>query len=114
MPTRPRSHTLETESKAALASLMNSNNWVFEERINDYGIDGDIEIFKNERATGKFFNVQIKATDSLELSEILKISIDVESLDYLLDTERPTCLVRYSSYFKKFYFRSIQKATQPI
>jgi tetratricopeptide (TPR) repeat protein len=105
MPHRPRSHGLEAESRLKLAQLMNENNWVFEERLNDYGIDGHVEIFNKTRTTGKFFDVQIKATDAENLAEILKVSIEVETFEYWLSTGKPTCLVRYSNHLQQFFFR---------
>lgn len=52
MPTRPRSHTLEDESRRAFAALLPSE-WVVRSLPSDYGIDEQVEVFDKEgQATG--------------------------------------------------------------
>jgi hypothetical protein len=56
MPVRPRSHQLDSESKAQFACALPSN-WVFRQADPDYGIDGQVEVFdQNNKATGLMFS----------------------------------------------------------
>jgi hypothetical protein len=53
LPKRHRNHQLETESVRELQSKLPST-WVYRTPTDDYGIDGEIEIFDDEGiATGK-------------------------------------------------------------
>jgi hypothetical protein len=62
-PSRTRAHELETESEAAFRAAIPSR-WVFRRKSDDYGIDGEVEIFDlNGKATGHLVLVQLKATD---------------------------------------------------
>jgi len=50
-PSRTRAHELETESEAAFRAAIPSR-WVFRRKSDDYGIDGEVEIFYlNGKAT---------------------------------------------------------------
>ena len=63
-PKRPRSHVLETESRQSFESAIPSE-WVYRRKEDDYGIDGEVELFDDSgKTTGLLFYVQLKATDS--------------------------------------------------
>ncbi|MDQ3520762.1 MAG: DUF4365 domain-containing protein [Gemmatimonadota bacterium] len=64
MPTRPDQHSLEDKSRDAFGLIL-PDAWVFRKLDKDYGLDGEVEIFDAARqATGRKFNVQLKATRS--------------------------------------------------
>ena len=44
LPKRPRQHQLETESKRQFESAIPSS-WIYRAKDQDYGIDGEVEIF---------------------------------------------------------------------
>jgi len=105
MPTRPRSHTLETESRRAFAALLPSE-WVNRPVESDYGTDEQVEVFdKSGRASGLMFLAQLKATDTRDLKSALKISLKVDTRSYYRSLELPVMLVRFHSPTKKFYWR---------
>jgi tetratricopeptide (TPR) repeat protein len=105
MPTRPRSHTLEDQSRRAFAALLPSE-WVIRSLVSDYGIDEQVEVFdKKGRATGLMFLAQLKATDTHDLRSGLKVSIKVDTLNYYRSLELPVMMVRFHSSTKKFYWR---------
>jgi hypothetical protein len=82
MPIRPRSHTLETESRRAFGALLPSE-WVNRSLESDYGIDEQVELFdKTGRASGLMFLAQLKATDARDLKSALKFPLKVETLRY--------------------------------
>ena len=63
LPKRHRNHQLETESVRELQSKLPST-WVYRTPTDDYGIDGEVEIFDDKGfATGRKFFLQLKATD---------------------------------------------------
>ena len=105
MPTRPRSHTLETESRRAFVALLPSE-WVNRPVESDYGTDEQVEVFdKNGHASGLMFLAQLKATDTRDLKSALKISLKVDTRSYYRSLELPVMLVRFHSPTKKFYWR---------
>lgn len=105
LPKRHRSHQLETESVRAFENLLPSV-WVYRTPTNDYGIDGEIEIFAADgSATGEKFLVQLKATDVLNTKKALKIRLPVEKANYYDALNVPVLLVRYLSSEKKIFTR---------
>lgn len=95
MPSRPRAHILEDESKQHFRNLLPSH-WVFREKSADYGIDGEVEIWREDgQPTSLIFNIQLKATDSTEYSEQRKIRVRRSSFEYWLKQSIPTLIVRY-------------------
>jgi Domain of unknown function (DUF4365) len=105
MPTRPRSHTLETESRRAFGTLLPSE-WVNRSLESDYGIDEQVEVFdKRGRALGLMFLAQLKATDTHDLRSALKLSLKVDTHSYYRSLELPVMIVRFHSPTKKFYWR---------
>lgn len=109
MPTRPRSHALEDESRRAFAALIPSE-WVIRPLVSDYGIDDQIEVFsKDGNRTGLMFLAQVKATDGPDLESALKVSLKVDALTYYRGLQLPVMLVRFHAPTKKFYWRWIHE-----
>lgn len=66
------------------------DTWVFRELADDYGIDGQVEIFEGDSATGLVFNVQLKSSSSsLRRTVRLKRS----TINYWRSLETPTLVV---------------------
>lgn len=59
LPQRPQQHITKTESTNAFRTIL-PPEWVSQERVEDYGIDLDVEIFADGHATGLTFLVQVK------------------------------------------------------
>ncbi len=93
MPQRPRSHEIETESRTAFEERLPSA-WVYRPISPDYGLDGEVEIFKNGRATGRRFAVQLKGTDD-QGTRALSIRLDAPTCVYYRSLDVPVLLVRY-------------------
>ncbi|MDA1000766.1 MAG: DUF4365 domain-containing protein [bacterium] len=103
MPKRPRQHQLEDASRNALRGLLPSA-WVFRDNPQDYGIDGEVEIFDdNGNATGNLFLVQIKATDASLPKNALSFPLKVEACRYYLSLDLPVLIVRYHASSNAFY-----------
>ncbi len=70
---------------------------VFTEESRDYGIDGHLQIFKNNEHTGEIPQVQIKGNDTgkyIKDRKILSFSLDLNSAFFLIEqTQDPTALI---------------------
>jgi tetratricopeptide (TPR) repeat protein len=103
MPYRGRAHELEEMSRRAFASSL-PGRMVFEDRRSDYGIDGHVEIFREEQTTGLFFDVQLKGTDK-DLSIALKVLIPHAHEQYYRSLDRPLLMVRFHAPSNAVYVR---------
>jgi tetratricopeptide (TPR) repeat protein len=103
-PSRTRSHQLETESDTAFRAAVPSN-WVFRRKSDDYGIDGEVEIFDPiGKATGELFLVQLKATDETDLRKALRLRLRKDVAQYYASLPLPLLLVRYHAPTRQLYF----------
>lgn len=66
LPQRPVQHELQTASHRAFESSL-PPSWAATEKSgsDDYGVDYDVEIFRDGRTTGERFGAQVKATSSV-------------------------------------------------
>lgn len=95
MPRRPRAHELESESRAALRGAI-PGRWVFRDMPEDYGIDGEVEVFDSEGvSTGALVKVQLKSTDESDLSRALGVVMEVDRLTFGLSLDLPVLLVLF-------------------
>ena len=105
MPNRPRSHTIETESRRAFGTLL-PLEWVNRPVESDYGTDEQVEVFdKSGRASGLMFLAQLKATDTRDIKSALKVRLKVDTRSYYRNLDLPVMLVQFHSPTKKFYWR---------
>lgn len=103
-PKRPRSHELEQESITAFRQKI-PKNWVFRELDQDYGIDGEIEVFEEGVATGVKFLVQLKATDEKDLNKALSITFSKDTGEYYSSFDLPVLIIRYQAPTDKIFVR---------
>lgn len=103
MPKRPRQHELEDLSRRAFTSAIPAR-FVFEDRTNDYGIDGSVELFRDGETTGELFDVQLKGTDRV-LAAALKVYIPHDHAQYYRSLDRPVLMVRYHASTETLYVR---------
>ncbi len=107
MPKRPKQHELEDLSRAKFQICL-PKKWVLRSKEKDYGIDGEVELFNEEgNAQGILFYVQLKATGSKDISQILNVDFNIETLKYFANLEIPVLLARYSEHFDNFYYKWI-------
>ena len=64
MATRSRSHVLEEISRRAFENII-PPEWLVRTQFPDYGLDIQVQIFSDEKATPYYFYVQLKATDTI-------------------------------------------------
>lgn len=65
---RPRSHITDSRGKAQMRSIFETVGWTVNEIENDYGIDFDVQVFEDSKATGEWFKVQLKSSESTDYS----------------------------------------------
>lgn len=103
MAIRDDNHQLETESRRKFEALL-PISWTFDIPDNDYGIDGIVEVFTDNKTTGKIFNVQLKATSLFDGGSALKLSFSMKALEYYDSLDQPTMIVRYIRETDSFYY----------
>jgi len=59
---RPQSHITDSLGKAQMRSIFESVGWAVNEIEDDYGIDFDVQLFEDGKATGEWFKVQLKSS----------------------------------------------------
>ena len=107
MPKRVKQHEIEDISRAKF-QLALPRKWVFRDKMKDYGIDGEVELFDNNKTPqGLVFWVQLKATESKEKSIILNVDFSIETLRYYKTLDIPVLLVRYSDCDDSIYIKWI-------
>jgi tetratricopeptide (TPR) repeat protein len=105
MPKRPKQHQVEDLSITAFKNLL-PREWVFREKDRDYGIDGEVEIFTSSgEATGLIFYVQLKATDSLDLTGQRRVQLKIETINYFRELPLSILIVRYAEQSKDTYIK---------
>lgn len=101
------------EGVNAVATAVNNDlEWFFREQpIHDYGIDGHIEIVKDDIPTGQLIAVQIKSGRShFHVTEQgLTFYFDDKHRDYWLEGSLPVILCAYIPEEKTVYWQSITK-----
>src|SRR5579872_2985628 len=65
---RPKSHEIDTLGKTQLRAAFDSLGWTVNPVENDYGVDFEVEVFKNHQSTGLTFKVQLKSSKSTDYS----------------------------------------------
>ncbi|NCO40405.1 MAG: hypothetical protein COZ06_18190 [Armatimonadetes bacterium CG_4_10_14_3_um_filter_66_18] len=101
LPERPRSHTLEQESRDWVRGCF-PREWTVEDVQPDYGTDLRVEVFEERRPTGMLLDVQVKGTDApIPSDECFSYSAKVKWINYCLTRPCPVCLVHYFAPSKK-------------
>jgi hypothetical protein len=107
MPTRIDQHEIEDISRARF-KLALPRRWVFRNKDNDYGIDGEVELFDDsKKAQGLVFWAQLKATESQEESTIMNVDLKIDRLRYYQSLNIPVLLVRYSDFDQSIFIKWI-------
>lgn len=104
MPKRPAEHEIEDISRAKF-TLAIPRNWLFRDKLKDYGIDGEVEIFDEKKnSTGISFWVQLKATEALKKT-IKFVDLSIDAIKYYKKLGTPVLLARYSHSDDTFFYK---------
>ncbi len=93
---RPEQHEIDTLARRQFESALPAA-WVCRWLKDDYGIDAEVEVFRNGESTGRVFKVQLKGTTTADVSaDGLRVTIDLptKNLRYLCEElDVPTVIV---------------------
>lgn len=98
---RPRQHVLETTARKALEQII-PDEWIVRPLTPDYGIDFLVEVFKDNKATGNFFYIQLKGSDQNVNKSKIKVPIKQSTLQYFSTLPLPILFLVYTLKDKKF------------
>ncbi|NCU38510.1 DUF4365 domain-containing protein [Candidatus Saccharibacteria bacterium] len=97
---RPDQHRIDTAGIALFRDALphtSAVDFVFDTSESDYGIDGEIQVFKNNKHTGEFYKVQIKSKQKakrIEKGKYISLSLDIGSAYFLTSQAKtPTALI---------------------
>jgi Domain of unknown function (DUF4365) len=65
---RPQSHATDSRGKAQMRRIFESVGWTVNEIQYDYGVDFDVQLFDDRKATGDWFKVQLKSSEKTAYS----------------------------------------------
>jgi len=96
LPQVDRNADLQTLSLRALQAVLPVVKFIFrDQRVDDFGVDGLLELRIGGRATNFNAQVQLKGTDSEVFNEdgTLSLQVRVSNLNYLLNGQSPLYIV---------------------
>src|SRR5712692_7606042 len=65
---RPRQHVIDSMGEAQLRSVFEPLGWTVSRVEKDYGIDFEVEVFRDSNSTGITFKVQLKSSYATKYS----------------------------------------------
>jgi len=65
---RPQQHETDSAGERLLKSALEPVGWAVNKIEHDYGIDFDVQIFRDHQATGEWFKIQLKSSESTAYS----------------------------------------------
>lgn len=116
---RPLQHRIDEKGKSIFRlSLPDTEEFemAFSEEALDYGIDGQLQIFRNGKHTGEFPKVQLKSKGKatyLKDKRTLSFPLDLESASFLIEqVQDPTALIVIDNDKKAAFWYPIQTSTE--
>lgn len=100
LPEADRNAELQRRSVAALMAALPADKFVFrDERVEDAGVDGSLELLIDSRYTNLRSQVQLKSTASAEENQDGSISLQVKAsnLNYLINGQSPIYILYIAS-----------------
>jgi Domain of unknown function (DUF4365) len=94
LPQRPVSHQLEELSERFFQQCL-PKSWTMEKPRNDYGVDLRVEMFEENKATGRELLVQLKASAQPSSSESETVQLKVATYNLLWNKLQVAMLVKY-------------------
>lgn len=108
---RPIQHITDKRAKDLVSSVL-PDEWVIRWQSEDYGIDGEIEIFENGESTGVLFKIQLKGTQAPKLisrGRAISQKLRLQSLRYFVQQLRvPVFLFVADTTDRKVWWHSPQ------
>jgi len=103
---RVRSHVLEDKSRNVFREKIISLDWVSRQQSPDYGLDEQVQIFKNEKPTRYYFFVQIKGSETIpESQDSPTYDFKTRHLIQYINNPLPVMLVIYDSKSNRIFYK---------
>jgi len=99
---RPEQHITETKSQRIFEKIV-PVEWVCREIKPDYGVDYLVEIFENNKSTGKTFFVQLKGSTQEIKNETFEKQITTNNLKYYSSLALPVIIICVSVTTEKIW-----------
>jgi len=83
---RPPQHVTDSLGQAQVRAVLEPLGWTVNRVEHDYGVDFDIDVFRDFKSTGISFKIQLKSSESTSYSaerDFISQEISVHSADYL-------------------------------
>lgn len=108
-------HRTEREGISAVGHSFTKLQWLFREQpVSDFGIDAQVEIVKNGKATGRLLALQIKSGSSF-FAKVKKGKVifrgDKKHLNYWLEHSLPVVLILHNPNDSSIIWQAINKNT---
>lgn len=101
LPKRTKQHILETKSEKYFINQI-PDEWIYDRKTFDYGIDYEVEIFENYQTTGKKFLVQLKSHEKINTENgLIKQIFKVSTLNYYLSLKQEVLIITFNDSKKE-------------
>jgi hypothetical protein len=114
---RPHQHEIDDRA-CDLLRLALPDAWVYRELPKDYGIDGEVELFRQGSSTGAFFKVQVKGTEKpsfLTDGRTISFSLSTDHVSYFChELSAPVFLMLVDTAKQRVWWHAIQLDTDLV
>ena len=94
---RPQAHTTDSLGEAQMRAVFEPHGWAVNKIQHDYGVDFDVQIFKDGEATGEWFKVQLKSSSATKYSsngEFIQQPLETShAIHYAQDMREPIFII---------------------
>jgi hypothetical protein len=108
---RPDQHDTNKKGEALLWVFFADAGWE-PSKVEDYGRDFEVEVFREKKTIGVLFNVQLKSTEKAEHSandDFVSVELDIPNARYLAqELETPTILIQADITQKRLFWSAPQ------
>jgi hypothetical protein len=108
---RPEQHEIDSQARRLFQSFL-PEYLVYREQGEDYGIDAEIEVFKEGESTGLVYKLQIKGTQNpsyLSQTPHISFNFEVNRAEYLINQIKiPVAIILCDLKNKKVFWHAIQ------
>lgn len=112
MPSRPRQHVLEEESRRTFRDVIPAE-WVVRDQQPDYGLDLQVQPFENGEPTNLLFFVQVKGTDADTDTEAgIKIDFFSDRLQQYAGSPNPVMLVGFHAPSNRLFYAWVHRVVE--
>jgi hypothetical protein len=114
---RTKQHEIDAEARRIFSFVVPRQHVIREQPGDDYGVDYEIELFKNGETTGFIFKLQLKGMEDAKYinsnKQLSFNNFEIDKAEYLIEQiEIPSVIVLVDNIQKKIFWTSVQSNTQ--